>query len=49
MIDYIGKTLDSIPEYMMGWSYKSTENYLFDISEDATKLSQDDADSSTIL
>ena len=44
MIDYIGNMLDNIPEYMKGESDTPTAHHLFGISEDATKLSQADAD-----
>ena len=44
MIEYIGKMLDNIPEDMKGESATPTEQHLFDIAEDATKLSQSDAD-----
>ena len=44
MIDYIGKMLDNIPEHMRGESFTPPSHYLFDISEEATKLSQADAD-----
>ena len=43
MIDYIGKMLDNITEDMKGESSKTAAHYLFDIAEDATKLSQADA------
>ena len=36
--------LDNIPEYMKGGSATLDAHHLFDIVEDATKLSQDDAD-----
>ena len=44
MIDYIGKMLDNIPEYMKGESATPTSHHLFYIAEDATKLYQDDED-----
>ena len=44
MINYIGKMLDGIPEYMKGESATPAAQHLFDIAEDATKLSQADAD-----
>ena len=44
MIDYIGKMLDDIPEDMKGESATPAVQHLFDIAEDATKLSQADAD-----
>ena len=44
MIDYIGKMLDDIPEYMKGESDTSAVHHIFDIAEDATKLSQSNAD-----
>ena len=44
MIDYIGKMLDNIPEDMKGESATPADHHLFDIAEDTTKLSQDDAD-----
>ena len=43
MIDYIGKMLDDIPEDMKGESATTAAHQLFDIAEDATKLSQADA------
>ena len=43
MIDYIGKMLDDIPEYIKGESATPAAHHLFDIAEDATKLSQVDA------
>ena len=43
MINYIGKMLDDIPEDMMGESGTPAAHHLFDIAEDATKLSQADA------
>ena len=39
MINYIGKMLDYIPEDMKGESAIPDAHHLFDISEDATKLS----------
>ena len=42
MIEYIGKILDNIPEYMNGES-ATPAAHLFDIAEDTTKLSQDGA------
>ena len=44
MIDYIGKILDNIPEDMKGESATPAAHHLFDIAEDATKISQADAD-----
>ena len=44
MIDYIGKMLDNILEYMKGGLATPAPHYLFDIEEDAIKLPQDDAD-----
>ena len=44
MIDYIGKFIDDIPEDIKGGSSTPAAHHLFDISEDATKLSQDYAD-----
>ena len=44
MIDYIGKILDDIPEDIKGESATPAAHHLFDIAEDATKLSQTDAD-----
>ena len=44
MIDYIGKMLDNIPEDMKVASSTPQGHHLLDISEDATKLSQADAD-----
>ena len=43
MIDYIGKMIDDIPEDMKDESATPATHHLFDISEDATKLSQADA------
>ena len=43
MIDYIGKIIDNILEDMKGESAKPAAHHLFDIAEDATKLSQSDA------
>ena len=43
MINYIGKMLDDIPEYMKGESSTPAAHHLFDIAEDATKISQSDA------
>ena len=42
MIGYIGKMLDVIPEDMKGESATPAAHHLFDIAEDATKLSQSD-------
>ena len=42
MINYNGKMLDNIPEYMKGESATPAAYHLFDIAEDATKLSQSD-------
>ena len=44
MIDYIVKMLDDITEYIKGKSATPAAHHLFDIAEDATKLSQADAD-----
>ena len=44
MIYYIVKILDDIPEDMKGGSATPAAHHLFKISEDATKLSQYDAD-----
>ena len=44
MIDYIGKMLDDIPEDMKGESATPAAHHLFDIAEDATKISQADED-----
>ena len=44
MIDYIEKMLDYILEDMKGESATPTAHNLFDIAEDANKLSQADAD-----
>ena len=44
MINYIGKMLDNITEYTKGESATPAAHHLFDIAEDATKLSQADAD-----
>ena len=44
MINYIGKILDNIPEDMKGESATPAAHHLFDIAEDATKLSQANAD-----
>ena len=43
MINYIGKMLENIPEDMKGESSTPAAHHLFDIAEDATKLSQADA------
>ena len=40
MIDYIEKMLDDIPEDMKGESSPPAAHHLFEISKDATKLSQ---------
>ena len=40
MIDYIGKTLENIPEDMRGESATPAAHNLFGIAEDATKLSK---------
>ena len=44
MINYIGKMIDDIPEDMKGESATPAAHHLFDISEDATKLSQPNTD-----
>ena len=44
MIDYTGKMIDNIPEYMSSESATPAAHHLFDIAEDTTKLSQADAD-----
>ena len=43
-IDYNGKMIDNIAEDMKGESATPAAHHLFDIAEDATKLSQADAD-----
>ena len=44
MIDYIGKMIEDIPEDMKGESAIPAAHHLFDIAEDAMKLSQAYAD-----
>ena len=44
MIDYIGKMIEGILEDMKGETATPTSHQLFDIAEDAKKLSQADAD-----
>ena len=44
MINYIGKMLDNIPEYMNWGSSTPAARQLFDIAEDETKLYQANAD-----
>ena len=44
MIDYIVRIIGDIPEYMKRESAIPAAHHLFDIAEDATKLSQVDAD-----
>ena len=44
MIDYIRKFLDDVPEDIKGESATPAAHHLFDIAEDAMKLSQADAD-----
>ena len=44
MIYYIGKIIDNIPEEIKGESATPSVHHLFDIAENATKLSQADAD-----
>ena len=44
MIDYIGNMLDDIPKSMKGKSATPSAQQLFDIAEDATKLSQAETD-----
>ena len=44
MINYIGKILDDIPEYIKGESATTAAHHIFDIAKDATKLSQANAD-----
>ena len=44
MIEYIGKMLEYISEDMKGVLATPAAHHLFDIAEDATKLSQSDAD-----
>ena len=44
MINYIGNMIDNIPEGMKGESDTSAAHQLFDISKDATKLSQANVD-----
>ena len=45
MVDYTGKIINDVPEDMRGGSATPTAHHLFDIAEDATKLSRIDADS----
>ena len=44
MIDYIGKMIDDIPKEMKGESATPAAHHLFDIAEDATKISHADTD-----
>ena len=44
MIDYIRKILDDVPEEMNGESATPAAHHLFEIAEDATKLSQANTD-----
>ena len=44
MINYIGNMIDYIPEEMKGKSSTPASHHLFEISEDATKLSHSDAE-----
>ena len=44
MIEYNGKTIDDIPEDMRGESATYAAHHIFYIAEDATKLSQADAE-----
>ena len=44
MVNYIGKMLDDIPRDMKVKSETPDSHHFFDASEDATKLSQTDAD-----
>ena len=44
IIDYIGKMLDNTPENIKGGSTAPAAHHLFNIEEDATKLSQADKD-----
>ena len=44
MIDYIENILDDIPEDMRGEPEKPASHHLFDISDDATKLSWTNTD-----
>ena len=44
MIDYIGKILDNISEDMKGELSTPAAHQIFDIAEDANKISQADAD-----
>ena len=44
VINYIGKMIDDIPEYMNLESYTPASHHLFDIAEDVTKIPQDDTD-----
>ena len=43
-IDFIGKMIDDIPEYMKVESATTDAHHLFGIVEDATKLSQDNTE-----
>ena len=44
MIKYIGKNIDDITEDLKGESATPASHHLFEISEDAKKLTQSDAD-----
>ena len=44
MVDYIVKMLNKIPEDMKGLSATTSSHHLFDIAEDANKLSQINVD-----
>ena len=44
MVVYIGKILDDTPEDTEGESAKPSAHHIFDITEDATKISWTDAD-----
>ena len=44
MVDYIGKMIYEIPEYMRGEYATPATHHLFDIEEDASELSQTDED-----
>ena len=44
MVNYIGNIMDAIPEGMRGESEAPAAHHLFDIAEDATKLSRTNTD-----
>ena len=44
MIEYIGKMIEDIPEYIKGGSATTTVEHLFYIVEDATEISQSNSD-----